>query len=46
MVALHLGMSISSIFNVADLYDYHPPDVPDSGNLGLSSFHVGKTDVE
>ena len=46
VVALPLGMSISSIFNVADLYDCHLPDVPDSGNLGSSSFHVGKTNVE
>ena len=38
VVALPLGMSISSIFNVADLYDYHPPDVPDSENLGSTSF--------
>ena len=32
VVALPLGMSISSIFNVADLYDYHPLDVPYSEN--------------
>ena len=46
MVALPLDISISSTFNVADLYDYHPPDEPDSGNSGLSSFQVGETNVE
>ena len=46
VVALPLDMSISSTFNVAELYDYHPPDAPDSGNSALSSFQVGKTNVE
>ena len=46
MVAFPPDMSISSTFNVADLYDYHPFDEPDSGNLGLSSFQVEGTDVE
>ena len=46
VVAFPPDMSISSTFNVADLYDYHPFDEPDSGNLGLSSFQVGKTNVE
>ena len=39
-------MNISSTFNVADLYDYYPLDVPSNGNSGSSSFQVGEIDVE
>ena len=46
MVAFPPDMSISSTFNVADLYDYHPPDELDSGNSGSSSFQMGGTYVE
>ena len=46
VVALPPDMNISSTFTVADLYDYHRPNEPDSGNSGLSSFQVGGTDVE
>ena len=46
VITLPLDMSISSTFNVAYLYDYHPLDELDSGNSGSSFFQVGQTDVE
>ena len=46
VVALPADISISSIFNVADLYEYYPLDDVDSGNSGSSSFQVGGTDVQ
>ena len=46
VVALPLDINISSTSNVVDLYDYHPPDEPDSGKSGSSSFQVGGNDVE
>ena len=46
VVALPPNMNISSTFNVADMYDYHPPDEPNSGNSGSSYFQVGGTNVE
>ena len=41
-------MAISPTFNVADLYEYHPPDVSSSHltHSGSSSLHTGETDVE
>ena len=46
VVALPPDMNISSTYNVAYLYEYHPSDAPDSENLGSSSFQVGETEVE
>ena len=46
LVALLHDMNISSTFNVANLYDYHPPNEPDSGNLRSCFFQVEKNDVE
>ena len=46
VVALPPDMSISSTFNVADLYDYHPPNETNSRNSGSSSFQMGGTNVE
>ena len=46
VIALPIDMKISSTFNVVDLYDYHPPNVPYNGNSGLSSFQVGETNLE
>ena len=39
-------MNISSTFNVTNLYEYYPPNAPDSGNSRSSSFQVRETDVE
>ena len=48
IIDLPADMAISSTFNVADLYAYHPPDEASSHitNSGSSSFHAGETDVE
>ena len=46
VVALPPDMNISSTFNVVDMYEYHPSDAPNSGNLRSNSFQVGETDVE
>ena len=40
MVALLPEMNISSTFNVANLYDYHPSDETNSGNSGSSPLQV------
>jgi len=42
MVALPPDMIISSTFNVVNLYDYHPPNELDSGNLGRVLFKWGR----
>jgi len=41
-------MVISPTFNVADLYEYHPPDMVSSQltHSRSSSFHAGETNVE
>lgn len=41
VVTLPPDMGIFSTFIVVDLYEYHPPNESDSGNLRLSSFQVG-----
>ncbi|GFS34365.1 hypothetical protein Acr_00g0033580 [Actinidia rufa] len=46
VVALPADMGISSTFNVANLYEYYPPDDADSGNSRSSSFQVRGTNVE
>jgi len=48
IVDLLADMAISTTFNVADLYEYHPPDVASShiSHSRSSSFHAGETDVE
>ena len=46
LVALLPDMNISSTTNVANLYDYHPPDEPNSGNSRLCVFQVEENDVE
>jgi hypothetical protein len=48
IVDLPADMAISTTFNVADLYEYHPPDVASSHitHSRSSSFHAGETDVE
>ena len=48
IVGLPADMAISPTFNVADLYEYHPPDMASSHitHSRSSSFHAGETDVE
>ena len=47
VVDLPVDMIISPTFNVADLFEYHPPDECPSHliNSRASSFQAGETDV-
>jgi hypothetical protein len=47
MVDLPADMNISPTFNVADLFEYHPPDECPSHliNSRARSFQTGETDV-
>jgi hypothetical protein len=38
-------MTISSTFNVADLFEYHPPDECPSHLINLRAEQAGETDV-
>jgi len=46
VVAFPPDIKISFTFNIADLYDYYPPDETYNGNSRSSSFQVGEIDVE
>jgi hypothetical protein len=48
VVNLPADMAISPTFNIADLYEYHPPNMASSHltHSRSSSFHAGETDVE
>ncbi|XP_039156035.1 uncharacterized protein LOC104414932 [Eucalyptus grandis] len=48
VVDLPGDLTISPTFNVADLFEYYPPDTPlyPNHNSGLSSYEVEETDVE
>ena len=48
IIGLLDDMAIYPTFNVADVFEYHPPDelsYPEP-NLRSSSFQVGETDIE